>query len=248
MIKELLGNSQRHFNLIDKLDWYFMPVMNPDGYVHSEKDRCWRKSRSCIDCPIGEIGVDLNRNWGYKWNLGDDQPCHETYRGPEPFSEIETRNVRDFILAHKDKIKFFNTLHSFGQYILLPWSYTNEPPTYPTYNRTFELAQKGNEALRKIHGTNYKIGTGNDTIGYLASGVSTDWALGEAEIPYVMCMELPPDCDKNDPYYLDCMGYGKECGDGFLLPMERIKPTAEEVWAFHEEVAKSLIEEAERVP
>ena len=247
MIKELLGNSQRHFNLIDKLDWYFMPVMNPDGYVHSnhsKKDRCWRKSRSCYDrftCLYGGecTGVDLNRNWGYKWNLGVDDPCHETYRGPEPFSEIETRNVRDFILAHKDKIKFFNTLHSFGQYILLPWSYTNEPPTYPTYNRTFELAQKGNEALRKVHGTNYKIGNGKNLIGYIASGVSTDWALGEAKIPYVMCMELPPHCDKED---YDCFG------KGFLLPRERIKPTAEEVWAFHEEVAKELIEESQSVP
>ena len=244
MIKELLGNSQRHFNLIDKLDWYFMPVMNPDGYVHSNKtDRCWRKSRSCYDrfCLYGKkcTGVDLNRNWGYKWNLGDDFPCSNQYRGSKPFSEIETRNVRDFILAHKDKIMFFNTLHSYGQYIILPWSYTNKPPTYPTYNRTFELAQKGNEAMRKVHGTNYTIGNGKDLINYYAYGVSTDWALGEAEIPYVMCMELPPQPGKNDDL---------DCGDGFLLPMERIKPTAEEVWAFHEEVAKSLIEESQSVP
>ena len=248
MIKALLENpkhSQSHSNLIDKLDWYFLPVLNPDGYVHSKKDRFWRKTRSCFDCPNGEkcTGVDLNRNWGFKWNQGEpfeeynnNDPCndrYQTYRGPEPFSEIETRNVRDFILAHKDQIKFFNTLHAYGQFIILPWGYTDTVKPL-TYDQIFDLAQKGNEALFNVHGRTYKIGTGKELTGYIASGVSFDWALGEAEIPYVMCMELPPHCDEDD---YGCMT------KGFLVPKERIVPTAEEVWAFHEEVAKLIIAE-----
>ena len=248
MIKALLENpkhSQSHSNLIDKLDWYFLPVLNPDGYVHSKKDRRWRKTRSCFDCPTGEkcTGVDLNRNWGFKWNQGEpfeeynnNDPCndrYQTYRGPEPFSEIETRNVRDFILAHKDQIKFFNTLHAYGQFIILPWGYTDTVKPL-TYDQIFDLAQKGNEALFNVHGRTYKIGTGKELTGYIASGVSFDWALGEAGIPYVMCMELPPHCDEDD---YGCMT------KGFLVPKERIVPTAEEVWAFHEEVAKLIIAE-----
>ena len=243
MIQQLLENP--YFNLIDKLDWYFLPVLNPDGYVQSNEDRCWRKSKSCFnDCPTGIkcTGVDLNRNWGHMWNQGDKgDHCnngHGNYSGPEPFSEIETQNVRDFILAHNDKIKFFNTLHSYGQFIILPWSYTNAVKP-PSYKRIEKLAKKGNAALRKVHDTVYEIGTAEETIGYTASGVSTDWALDEAKIPYVMCMELPPRCEWNDIF---C----KYLGGGFLLPWERIEPTAEEVWAFHEEVAKELI--AEFVP
>ena len=71
--------------LIDTYDFYFMPVVNPDGYVYTHDDmnqtweteeqqelqRMWRKNRS----PNGNlyreysncIGVDLNRNFGYHW-------------------------------------------------------------------------------------------------------------------------------------------------------------------------------------
>lgn len=49
------------------IDWYFLPVMNPDGYAYTHNgDRLWRKNkrrhtnRFCT-------GVDLNRNYGHKW-------------------------------------------------------------------------------------------------------------------------------------------------------------------------------------
>ena len=240
------SKSPAHHHLIDKLDWYFLPVFNPDGYTESKNNRFWRKTKSC-HCQKGHrrtcLGVDANRNWSYKWGQGEPfekwdtkDPCndrYQTYRGPKPFSEMETRNVRDFILKHRAQIKFFNTLHAYGQYILLPWSYTSLKKP-PTYEKMFALAQKGNDALFKVHGTNYSIGTGPELIGYVASGVSSDWAFGEVKIPYAMCMELPPRCDQDD---YDCMIAG------FNNPKERIVPTAQEVWAFHETVANELIKE-----
>ena len=36
--------------------------------------------------------------------------------------------------------QFFNTLHSYGQLILMPWSYTDILP--PDYNRMFDLAMR----------------------------------------------------------------------------------------------------------
>lgn len=62
--------------LIDKYDFYFMPVMNPDGYVYThddvknihntqEQQRMWRKNRRPhSECP----GVDLNRNFPFAWD------------------------------------------------------------------------------------------------------------------------------------------------------------------------------------
>ena len=58
-------------------------------YSRSNKDqgdiqrRCWRKNRNINmgkcerRCKKGCIGVDLNRNWGYKWgNEGSSEdPC-----------------------------------------------------------------------------------------------------------------------------------------------------------------------------
>ena len=53
--------------------------------------------------------MDLNRNFPTGYNGGDDcygltcpfnsLPCSITYGGPEPFSEPESRAVRDIVLA-----------------------------------------------------------------------------------------------------------------------------------------------------
>ena len=37
-------------------------------------------------------------------------------------------NVRDFLLDHKDQLKFYMNLHSYGEMVLLPWGYTYEKP------------------------------------------------------------------------------------------------------------------------
>ena len=49
------------------------------------------------------MGTDLNRNWGFHWNDGgsSSDPCSQVYHGDGPFSEVENRNVRDFVWAHK---------------------------------------------------------------------------------------------------------------------------------------------------
>ncbi|MBK6995998.1 MAG: hypothetical protein IPH31_14140 [Lewinellaceae bacterium] len=64
--------------------------------------RFWRKNLR--DNGDGTFGVDLNRNYGYFWGNDDNgsspNPNSQTYRGPEPFSEPETRTMRDFVQAH----------------------------------------------------------------------------------------------------------------------------------------------------
>ena len=49
--------------------------------------------------------------------------------------------------------------------------------------------KQANQALYNVHGTQYEAGTTPDLL-YIASGGSTDWAYGEAKIPYVYCVEL----------------------------------------------------------
>ena len=87
-------------------------------------------------------GTDLNRNWGYHWNDGgsSNNPCSDSYMGKSAFSEIENQNVRDFLLKHKDTIKYYVNLHSYSQLVLLPWGYTEEP--MPVYDRYLEVANK----------------------------------------------------------------------------------------------------------
>ena len=48
---------------------------------------------------------------------------------------------------------------------------------------------QANEHLFNVHETTYVAGTTTELL-YVASGGSTDWAYGEAKIPYVYCVEL----------------------------------------------------------
>merc|ERR1711997_397515 len=144
IMKELVENSDQYpAELLDKLDWYILPVLNPDGYEYTRTtNRMWRKSRSPKSGIFACEGTDLNRNWGYHWNDGgsSDNTCSDTYHGSEAFSEIENQNVRDFLWKNKDSIKFYNNVHSYSQLILLPWGYTSVPA--PNYDRMEEVANE----------------------------------------------------------------------------------------------------------
>lgn len=106
IISEFVENRDKHLPVIDGIDFYIVPVVNPDGYEYTHYgQRLWRKNRSKGNyfCP----GTDLNRNWGYMWGgqgtSGDN--CREIYRGTGPFSEPETRSVSNFVLNNKDNMK-----------------------------------------------------------------------------------------------------------------------------------------------
>jgi len=223
MMRELVENDADHPELTENLDWYMLPVVNPDGYRFTQTDnRFWRKTRSENS---GCVGVDANRNWGFHWGTGGSSPdpCSDTYMGPEAFSEVENRNVRDFLLANKDQIKMYNNIHSYSQLVLLPWGWGYDLPD--NYDDLLAVATAGEQALEAVHGKVYEVGCIPCML-YIASGGSLDWTLGEAGIPYSYGMELR-----------DTGSYG------FVLPPEQIIPTGEEVWAFHMTVARELISE-----
>ncbi|MCP9970107.1 hypothetical protein LUX57_37065 [Actinomadura madurae] len=93
------GTDARITKIIDTTELWFVPVVNVDGYdlTFEEGFRLWRKNTrdNNGDGQItGADGVDLNRNFPYKWGYDNegssDQPTSQTYRGPAPTSEPET--------------------------------------------------------------------------------------------------------------------------------------------------------------
>ena len=66
------------------------------------------------------------------------------------------RNIRDFVLERKDQIKFFNTIHSYSQLVLLPWG--NSYDAAPGIDKMQAMADKANEALFAVHGTQFDVG------------------------------------------------------------------------------------------
>lgn len=120
-------------DIVDNRELWFVPIINPDGYVRNQTTNpngggTWRKNRR--NNGNGTYGIDLNRNFGYKWgydNIGSSgTPGSETYRGSAPFSEPETQALRDFINAH-DFVTALN-YHSYSNLLIYPWGYEEQFP------------------------------------------------------------------------------------------------------------------------
>ncbi|MEN3583507.1 M14 family zinc carboxypeptidase [Streptomyces sp. ZYX-F-203] len=93
--------DERIKRVVDSTELWFVISANPDGYDHTftaDENRLWRKNLRDVngDGVIGTgDGVDLNRNFAYKWGYDDEgsspHPTSQTYRGSAPHSEPETR-------------------------------------------------------------------------------------------------------------------------------------------------------------
>jgi murein tripeptide amidase MpaA len=111
--------------ILESLDLWLVPCMNPDGRVHSMTvEAMWRKNRR--DNPATPCdGVDLNRNCDVLWGVTQGQtscsPCSDVYAGPSAFSEPETRNIKH--LLDTRRIDSFADVHSYSELILWPWSH-----------------------------------------------------------------------------------------------------------------------------
>jgi hypothetical protein len=119
------GKDAEITHLVDTTDFWFIPVVNVDGYDLTFQDgfRLWRKNArdNNGDGQItGGDGVDPNRNfptkWGYDNEGSSDNPASETYRGTGPASEPETR--AQMALYQRIKPKFLINYHSAAQLLL----------------------------------------------------------------------------------------------------------------------------------
>ncbi|MFH0864885.1 MAG: M14 family zinc carboxypeptidase [Bacteroidota bacterium] len=164
-------------NLVDNTEMYFIPCVNPDGYVYNETTDpdgggMWRKNRR--NNGGGSYGIDLNRNFGYMWGYDDygSSPFinDETYRGVNVFSEPETRAVRNFCNMHEFRIAFNH--HTYSNLLVYPWGYIGS-----LYTNDSLLFEKYAGLMTKENFFAY--GTANETVGYLTNGSSDDWMYGE---------------------------------------------------------------------
>ena len=175
--------------LVDRSEIWIVPLVNPDGLEYTiHAYRYWRKNRR--DNGGGQFGVDLNRNYEYKWGLdavgSSADPSSAVFRGAAPFSEPETRAVRDLFL--KKDFRALVTYHSYSQVILYPWSYTVLPSDRDTELR--EIAVGMSDRIKAVNGRLYKPGQSGKHL-YLSNGDTTDWTFGLSGIPS-FTIELPP--------------------------------------------------------
>lgn len=178
--------------LVDNTQMYFIPCVNPDGYIYNETIEpegggLWRKNRYADGGTV--YGVDLNRNYGYEWGFDNSgsspNPDSQTYRGTSAFSEPETQAVRDFCNDHAFKICL--NYHTYGNLLIYPWGFS-------------DMVTEENEAFSSFTDVlasenDFLSGTGSETVGYTVNGDSDDWMYGEVDSKpaiYSMTPEVGP--------------------------------------------------------
>uniref|UniRef100_A0A1I7Y5P2 ShKT domain-containing protein n=1 Tax=Steinernema glaseri TaxID=37863 RepID=A0A1I7Y5P2_9BILA len=234
------GKDPNITNYVNEITWVIVPSLNPDGYEFTRSStnpnvRLWRKNRAPSTCVRDQWGrnrcckgVDLNRNFDFHFKEAgsSDDPCSEIYQGKTPFSEPESRAVRDAILSnrYRGRIDGFITLHTYSQIWIHPYGHRRD--SYPgDIQDLYQVGKRATNALSKLYGTKYIVGSGADTL-YPASGGSEDWAKQTGAIKYVYLLELRPD-ERN--------------WDGFILDESQLIPTASETWAGVKVVADAII-------
>lgn len=223
----LVENQASHPQLLAELDWYFVPLINVDGYEYSHtNNRLWRKNRKPTSTGTC-VGIDLNRNFGFHWGEGgtSNNGCSEIYRGTSAFSEVESQNLRDVMATVANQTKCYLTFHSYGQDALIPWSYDSPNELPPFFDEMYDLAVSATQALTNVYGTRYGVSNSYESYGATA-GSSDDWAIGGAGIKYAYTIEL-----RDQGQY------------GFELPASQIIPTAEETWELVKVMATAMINE-----
>ncbi|KAF5297197.1 hypothetical protein FQA39_LY12212 [Lamprigera yunnana] len=188
IIQELVENSA-NIDLLNKVDWHILPVLNPDGYEYTHTSyRYWRKTVK----PSGNgcMGTDGNRNYDFHWGgLGtSSNPCSDIYKGDVPFSEPETQNTKTYIEINKNRIKLYLTFHSYGGYLLYPWGYTSDLP--PNSDQLHSLGLAVSSAIVDAGGEEFTVGSSTNEMGPGAGG-SDDWAMGVAGINLSYTVEMP---------------------------------------------------------
>lgn len=145
----LLAGEGPCAGLLDLGAVWVLPVVNPDGLAAGTRQNA--------------AGVDLNRNYSYAWSAA-------AYgAGPEPFSEPETRAVRDLSLREA----FFAgmSLHAGAQNVGWPFNYTPadsvEDGAMAALAGTYAAAC-GLEGFEALNGADW----------FITQGDTNDWSYG----------------------------------------------------------------------
>ena len=171
-------------SLVDNTEMYFVPMVNPDGYNYNQSTNpngggMWRKNRRDNDGIVSHMGVDLNRNYGYEWGGPGSSGTNSSiiYRGPEPFSESETRAMKYFCENHTFKFAF--NYHSWGNLLLFPYGFD-----YDQFTPDHDYFLGFTEEL--VHYNNYLNVIATDL--YPAAGDADDWGYGGDTKPSILSM------------------------------------------------------------
>lgn len=162
IIFHLLNEKNHYKKYLDRMNIWFIPIVNPDGswlfwyksFAMGRKNGYLAPSHKETDI---RRGVDINRNYPFKWNSGHPTASsgdinHPFYRGPSPASEPETKAMME--IAESERFLLSMSFHSFAGKILFPYSIEDTVNPIPDYQGG--LAKRLVSAARSYSGRNYQ--------------------------------------------------------------------------------------------
>lgn len=161
-----------------------IPMVNPDGSarVHAG-DTLHRKNLRTV-CTTGNLGVDLNRNYPYKWGAGvceagtgsSGNACSDAYRGASAASEPETQAMIG--LAEAMHFTIAVSYHAFGRFIDYPYACNPGFPDMrmPEHDAIDAMMRAMRDAIAAVDSVTYSVHSpvalgpvnGDDTSWYYA--------------------------------------------------------------------------------
>jgi carboxypeptidase T len=187
------GTDSTVTSLLNSGEMWVVPIANPDGVdivqQGGDSPNLQRKNADTSNggsCGFGgQIGVDLNRNYGTHFGGAStsSDPCGEVYKGPAADSEVENTSMEKLFRelwparrtgtgvtdpAPADTKGLMMTMHSDASVVIFPWGYSSSVHT-------------GNDASLRAIGkklgsiTGYPYGQAGQVL-YNASGSTDDWA------------------------------------------------------------------------
>lgn len=215
-------NNPHDRKILANLDFLFIPVLNPDGYVYTwEHDRLWRKNRqrNSLGTESNCVGIDIDHSYDYHWTHSSDTICEEEYSGEFPFEAYESKVWKDYLNStnNNHKIWGYLDLHSYSQEILMPYAYSCGQLPRDEEN-LIELAYGIAKAIRLQLGKSYNVlpaclDRDSDLIPDLGSGSALDYMY------------------HNRAYWAYQLKLRDSGSHGFLLPNKYIEPVGQEIYA-----------------
>lgn len=214
LLTDRYGKGSRVTSIVNSREIFIIPMLNPDGGeydIASGDFKRWRKNRQPIP-GSSSIGVDLNRNFGFKWGCcggSSGNPSAIDYRGPESWFAPEVRAYRDFIdsrvVGGRQQIRAAVTWHTAGEFVLWPYAYTTKavPKTMSADDRD-ALAALGRQIAAR---NGYRPAQSGDW--YISDGDQIDWLYGRHRI-FAYTIEMYPRSGGSLRWYPDPALIGRE--------------------------------------
>jgi hypothetical protein len=209
--------DKRIKKIVDSTELWFVLSANPDGYDYTFKDsttRLWRKNLRDNNgdgtISTGD-GVDLNRNFAYKWGYDDEgsspNPTSETYRGTAPASEPETKALDAF--EKRIGFDYGINYHSAAELILygVGWQVATDTPDDILYK-----ALAGTPDNPAIPGYHPQVSSELYTTNGEADGHAANVNGMSMFTPEMSTCKTASDIDPNDQWKAE------DCQSGFNFP------------------------------